>query len=307
MHRGDGWIFILNPVAGRHLSKGSNYSVSDRIKTYFPEALISTTADKGDATRIAQQAIEKAYTHIIAVGGDGTVHEIVQALAKNPGPTLGVIPCGTGNDYSSLLGQNTILDDSFWSSLNNATQRPVDIGRCNDIYFANGMGIGFDAQVAVEVNQPSFMRGKAMYWKVILKNLLFYRSQNMNMSRGAVYTQCRNFLITIAVGRRFGGGFTLTPRAWADDGLLDVCMVRNIPVWKRIYSLLKLQKGEHMEEPEVQYSQVEDLSLAFDRIVPAHLDGQVYYYQKYDIKVLKKHINVIYYPDGKHYFLNEGA
>lgn len=110
------------------------------------------------------------------------------------------------------------------------------------------------------------------------------------------------FINTISIGRRFAGGFYLTPKAIANDGLFDVCFVDKISVPTRLKILKMVPKGKHIFHKKVQYYQTENLLLEFNNEVPYHLDGELFFSKTFEINIEKQALNVIYNPRGKHFF-----
>ncbi len=127
----------------------------------------------------------------------------------------------------------------------------MDVGRCNGKYFINGMGLGFDAQVALDnyhmENGGGVRKGsKAKYTWHIVKNILFYKERPMRVTLEGRTVEQRSFLNTIANGRRLAGGIHITPKALADDGLLDVCMTDPLSVPMRFKELVSFQHQTHL-------------------------------------------------------------
>ena len=120
--------------------------------------------------------------------------------------------------------------------------------------FLNGMGLGFDAQVAAEnYSEAGKVKkgGKNKYIWHIIKTLLFFREKKMTVITGNGKHETDCFINTIAIGRRFAGGFFLTPKAIANDGLLDVCMIKKLSLFQRFGILLKVPKGTHITDKKV--------------------------------------------------------
>jgi diacylglycerol kinase family enzyme len=113
-------------------------------------------------------------------------------------------------------------------------------------------------------------------------------------------TDC--FINTIAIGRRFAGGFFLTPKAIANDGLLDVCMIKKLALLQRFSILLKVPEGKHISDKKVNYYQTSGLNLEFSEEVPYHVDGELHFSRKFDVSILPSALNTIYNPDGNHFF-----
>ena len=113
-------------------------------------------------------------------------------------------------------------------------------------------------------------------------------------------TDC--FINTIANGRRFAGGFFLTPEALADDGLLDICMIKRLSLPERFNILLKVPKGSHINDRRVNYYKTTAINIEFQSEVPFHVDGELNFASNFSIKVLPLALKMIFNPDGKHYF-----
>ena len=117
---------------------------------------------------------------------------------------------------------------------------------------------------------------------------------------GSHETDC--FINTIANGRRFAGGFFLTPKAIANDGLLDVCMIRRLSLRKDSQFCLKVPKGKHINDKRVNYYQTGSINLEFPEKVPFHVDGELYFSSKFEVGIIPRALKIIYNPDGNHFF-----
>lgn len=299
------WAFIVNPVAGNGAGLETVPLLREMISRHAIAAEIAMTENYGHATKLAAAFAERGFTNIIAVGGDGTFNETARALAGKQGITTGIIPAGTGNDFIQVLGFPDRFGDSDWEAFFRKATARIDAGYCNGRIFMNGMGLGFDAQVAAEnYTRPGEVKkgGKHKYIWHILKTLLFFREKKMIVLTpdGKLETDC--FINTVAIGRRFAGGFFLTPKALADDGLLDVCMIKKLTLPERLRILLMVPKGTHINDRRINYKQTPSLSLEFEGDVPFHLDGELFFGRHFDISIRPGAMNIIYNPDGKHFF-----
>jgi diacylglycerol kinase family enzyme len=182
----------------------------------------------------------------------------------------------------------------------------MDYGTCNGIPFLNGMGLGFDAEVAAKnyvAPGQTKMGGKGKYLKSILSTLFFYKEGVVSVKNGdgrEDITEC--FINTISIGRRYAGGFHLTPHAIGNDGLLDVCMIRKIGILKRLDIVAKVSKGAHTKDKVVNYYTTTDLVVDFKKEVPFHVDGEVFFASKFDVKIYAKEFPIIFNPEGPHFF-----
>jgi YegS/Rv2252/BmrU family lipid kinase len=239
------------------------------------------------------------------VGGDGTFNEIASRLINKKEVITGLIPAGTGNDFIQITGFPDRLAEKDWEAFFRKETMQMDAGICNDKYFFNGMGLGFDAQVAAQnYVEPGVVKkgGKSKYIWHILKVLLFYREKKMNVITpdGRYETDC--FMNTVAIGRRFAGGFLLTPKAIANDGLLDVCSIKKLSLFHRLRILLMVPEGNHIRDRRITYHQVSDLKLEFPEEVPFHVDGELNFAKSFNIELVPAALNIIYNPEGNHFF-----
>jgi diacylglycerol kinase (ATP) len=300
------WVFIINPISGNGSSKIILPKLEEMIKKHDIDAELVFTERRGHATEISEKYSNAGFTYIIGVGGDGTINEIARPLINRKDITIGLIPAGTGNDFIQIPGFPNRFEEADWETFFKIQTIRMDVGSVNWKIFLNGMGLGFDAEVAAqnytksgEVKEGGF---KYRYVWHIVKTLLFFKEKRMiaKSSTGKTETDC--FINTIAIGRRFAGGFLLTPGALANDGLLDVCMIKRLTLPQRFGILLKVPKGEHVTDKKVNYYKTPGTSLEFTEKVPFHVDGELFFSKEFDVKILPEALNIIYNPDGNHFF-----
>jgi diacylglycerol kinase (ATP) len=299
------WVFIVNPIAGSGHATTLIPKIEEEIRKHRINANIEQTQHKGHATSIALAYLQKGTKYIVAVGGDGTLNEIAKALVGNSNVVLGIIPAGTGNDFIQILGFPNRFEEKHWEVFFNANCIEMDAGSCNNLPYFNGMGLGFDAEVAAQNYSPNGevkKGGKGKYWWHIIKTLLFYREHKMTIINNGSSKSENCFINTISNGRRFAGDFLLTPKAIANDGLLDICAVDKLNLFQRFSLLLKVPKGEHLNVKKVNYYRVSEITIDFKQEVPFHVDGELFFSSKFEVKVLPKAVKVIYNPQGNHFF-----
>jgi diacylglycerol kinase (ATP) len=305
MDQGKKWVFIINPVAG----SGYGLTLIDKIKEMILKhglnAEMIQTERKGHATDLAQRYADNGYTYIIGVGGDGTLNEIARPLLKRKDIVIGLIAAGTGNDFIQIAGFPDRFEESDWEVFFRADVIKMDVGQCNGKIFLNGLGLGFDAQVAAEnyTEEGEAKEGwKYRYIWHIIKTLFFFREKRMTVvANGSTHeTDC--FINTVANGRRFAGSFFLTPNALANDGLLDVCSIKRLNLLQRIRLLMMVPGGTHIYDKKVNYFQTDKLVLEFPSKVPFHVDGEIFYDTHFEVSIMPEAVNLIYNPERKHFF-----
>jgi len=299
------WAFIVNPIAGNGDGERIIPELKENMKQYDIRGDLLLTERPGHAAELASQCAEKGYRYIIAVGGDGTMNEVGRALLEKEDIVTGIVPAGTGNDFVQILGYPDRFTDAHWKTLFQAHVTQMDYGTCNGIPFLNGMGLGFDAEVAAKnyvAPGETKMGGKGKYLRAILGTLFFFREYQVTITMNGNTVQTPCFINTISNGRRYAGGFYLTPLAIANDGLLDVCMIDRLNLLRRLEILLKVPKGAHVGHRKVNYDTTEHVYVDFGKEVPFHVDGEVFRASSFDVKIHPEKIPIIYNPNGNHYF-----
>lgn len=299
------WVFIVNPVAGNGYANTLADKIREMIAIYGLDADLVFTERKGHATELSESYASKGYNYIIGVGGDGTMNEIAAPLVSREGITIGLIAGGTGNDFTQVTGFPDRFEQKDWDMFFKGNVIEMDAGICNGKIILNGMGLGFDAKVASENYTESGEvkpGGKLKYIWHILKTLLFYKEQKMKMTcNGSTYeTDC--FMNTVANGRRFAGAFNLTPKAMANDSLLDICAIKRLSLFQRLRILTMVPSGSHINDQRVDYYQADKLSIEFPSAVPYHVDGELFFDSNFEIGVLPRAFRIIYNPDGTNFF-----
>jgi diacylglycerol kinase (ATP) len=300
------WCFIVNPTAGGGAGKLVVTELAKQISKRSLDATILLTERHDHAIELSKRSLENGYTHIIAVGGDGTMNEVARPLIGQEKVITGLIPAGTGNDFVQILGFPDRFSDIHWEIFFKQTTIHMDAGQVNGLYFLNGMGLGFDAQVAaenyVEPGQVANSSGKGKYIWHIVKTLLFYREGPVTITSRNQTQETDCFINTISNGRRFAGSFFLTPAAIANDGLLDVCMIRKLNLLQRFKILSMVPKGTHIHDKKVDYYQTEKLKVDFGKKVPYHVDGELYFDTTFKVSIVPSALRIIYNSEGKHFF-----
>ncbi len=176
------WVFIINPIAGNGFAISLVDKLKEMVRKYDLRAEMVYTAKKGHATTLSSQYAENGYSYIIGVGGDGTINEIAAPLISKKNVVTGLIAGGTGNDFIQITGFPDRFEEKDWEMFFKLNVIPMDVGQCNGKIFLNGMGLGFDAQVAAEnYTEPGEVKrgGKNKYIWHILKTLLFFKEKKM--------------------------------------------------------------------------------------------------------------------------------
>lgn len=232
------------------------------------------------------------FDQVWITGGDGTVNYFVNRYNDIKKP-LCIFNGGTGNDFYALLYGKTTTEAQLNHVLH-STPKPIDAGRCNERYFLNGVGIGFEGAVAKSLQGVNKFGGKTSFMLAILKHILFYNEQDYTISSAEKTVAGKFLMISIANGTRYGGGFYVAPMAKADDGLLDANLVKPLSPVKRLRYLPVIEKGKHLHLPFIDYYNTRKIIIKSNRVMQAHLDGEYLESNAFNIEILPAHFNFIF-------------
>jgi diacylglycerol kinase (ATP) len=274
---------IFNPIA----NLGRAWPVAASLRPIVHElggADWSGTVYPTHATELARQAAEDGYEVVVAMGGDGTVHEVVNGLMQVPAerrPRLGVVPIGSGNDFAYALGISTDPEVALRQALAGKPLR-LDVGVACDAsgereYWANTIGIGFDTVVTIRSRKVPIVQGFAIYFAAVLQTIAFnYVNFRLQIKTEQATWTDSLLMLVLCNGKREGGGFHVAPGASVNDGRLDYIGVKSVSVPRMLATIPYFLKGTAAQLPYVCTGTFEHMELTSDRPMYVHMDGEVY-------------------------------
>jgi YegS/Rv2252/BmrU family lipid kinase len=268
-------LCILNPIAG---GGRTAERVVSAIHSTFQETdtlyEIVTTHKKGDATALARKAVKEDYTHVVAIGGDGTVNEVATGLVGTQ-TTLGVIPVGSGNGLARGLRIPLNFQQACRVVLRGKSKK-FDVGQVDDRYFFSTSGIGFDAHVGKHYDEKSsgHSRGLLPYAQIAATEYFNYIPQEVVVHCNEEQFTYTPFILTVANFEQYGGGAIIAPGAIPDDGLFDVSIIPRSSVLQLINHLPKLFLGEIDTFPHFITHKTNALTITRHAPGPVHVDGE---------------------------------
>ncbi|HHY38942.1 MAG TPA: diacylglycerol kinase family lipid kinase [Clostridia bacterium] len=294
--------FIVNPTAGL----GRSLVLWRKIERYLVNSLpagtvqVAYTEGPGHATELALNRVEQGFDRVVAVGGDGTVQEVANALVMNgKSPALGVIPAGKGNDFARSLGMPN-SPRAIVEALKTDATRVLDLGwistSTGSRYFVNMVGIGFDGAVAREVSMYRHGLGaKTAYLRGIIRVLGSYRLPYVSVVSDSITIEGKSLLLAVGNTPYCARGIKLVPMAKPDDGKLSICWCGDIRPLHVLFLLPKAFKGKHITHPKVICGDVRELTVVSrdDEDVWIHADGEVVGTLPATIKVIPGAIRVL--------------
>lgn len=262
---------ILNPRAGRR-ERDVEQVLAAASELGWQLKIIETTA-RGHATQLAAEAAERGERMVLIGGGDGTMNEVIQALAGT-GTAVGAIPFGTMNVWVRELGVSLDPAEATRQLLTGQIRR-IDLGRVNGRYFLLMAGIGFDAEAIHALGDTS--RGRFRAWTFFLTGALAAirtHGQRVRIRADQEHFETNAALVTVGNTRLWAGAVQITHHASATDGLLDVCIFPGRSLLTKVWYLALVLIGRHDDHPDVTYRQVRELYVAARPPIPLQLDGE---------------------------------
>lgn len=275
------WLAIINPAAGRGRAARLWPRYAAALAARGINIELQATAGAGDASRIARAAVAAGGVRILCVGGDGTVHEVLNGLRDTTvRVTLAVAACGTGNDWARgqaipreprafaamLAAGRTLAHDVGVIEFEGKGGREVR-------HFLNLAGVGYDAYVLEHL--PSRGPRALAYLAAVAAGLMRYRPPLTQVTAGDERFGGRYFATFAALGRYAGGGMQFAPRARADDGLVDLVTIDHLGVLSTLRRLPSIYDGRLLDDPAVLWRQVAALSIETDPPARVQADGQL--------------------------------
>ncbi|MEW6178906.1 MAG: diacylglycerol kinase family protein [Chloroflexota bacterium] len=274
---------LCNP----HANQGKAAAVAARLQQIAPPAARLEwvfTAYPRHAVELAGQIAARGCRKLIAMGGDGTVHEVVNGIMHLPPekrPLMGIIPVGSGNDLAGSLNIPADPVEALRLALD-GSMGEMDIARIEDDggraeYWTNTLGIGFDAVVNIRARTIRWVRGFLIYFFSALQTILFNHTPlGLQAVQDGKRWQERLLMLTLCNGRREGGAFWVAPQASPHDGKLDYLGIRQISRLQMFYTIPCVMQGTHTRLPYACHGQFQTLELTSDHPLSIHTDGEIY-------------------------------
>ncbi len=283
---------ILNPQA----DQGRGQKHADKIAALaqpYGGLQVVQPRSAAETRQCAWQAAHEGFDVVVAAGGDGTVHDVVnglaQARAEGIDVALGVIPIGSGNDFAYANG---LLVDVPTAVARIFTGQPrlIDLALIEDdkgrsALFDNNFGLGFDATVVIETQKIKRVRGFLMYLLAVLRTIAYYYDRPQVTLTFDDEEVTQNILfVAVGIGPRGGGGFLLLPDAKNNDGLLDSCTVNPISRLRMLQLMPKTFNGSHVSADCLTIRRNHRLVIQSQTPMPIHIDGEVFAYLQDEVR-----------------------
>ncbi len=301
-------FIILNPIAGQGNAARLWQALEPGLHAGGLAFDLARTTRPHEAATWAEHAVQSGYAMVLAVGGDGTINEIVNGMMRAANAvsacTLGVIPLGSGNDFIKTLKlghdwrvsvQHILAGATRWVDVGQAVCDQPAPGFTREFYFVNSLNLGFGAHAALHAHDFTFLTGLPMYLAAVFKTLVRYSVPRVQVDLDGRHLTQTSTMISVSNGRWIGGGFMIAPEACNDDGLFDVIIGDGLNR-RGILSLLpKVMRGTHLTDPRVKFSRAAHIVIESPDALVIEADGEIPFLNAHrvEIQVLPKRLRVI--------------
>jgi diacylglycerol kinase (ATP) len=254
---------FINPLAG----KGKAIKIAAAVKQRLQAENMKFTAF--EKWPVDFPLVTEAWI----IGGDGTLNYFINFYKEVTVPLV-IFKGGTGNDFAWKLYGNSSLEQQLDCVLT-ADAKTVDAGLCNDKFYLNSVGVGFDGEVLQSMGSIRFLGGHFGYLWVVIKKIFSFREYSFTIKLAQETLQDKYLIVAVNNSSRTGGGFMVSPKASVSDGLLDMILCKKLGILKRLKVLPVIEKGNHLDKPYITYQQHTAVTIICEKEVFAQLDGEL--------------------------------
>ncbi|WML42771.1 diacylglycerol kinase [Neobacillus sp. PS3-40] len=266
---------IYNPTSGREILKRNLPEILEKLEVAGYETSCHATTCAGDAIKAARLAVDRRYDIVIAAGGDGTIHEVVNGLAEQEyRPKMGIIPAGTTNDFARALQIPRDIGTAV-DIITKGDTIPVDIGKINDKYFINIAGGGRITELTYEVpSRLKTMLGQLAYYLKGMEMIPSIKASEVSIEYDGKLFEGEAMLFLVGLTNSIGGFEKLAPDSSINDGLFSLLILKKINLADFIRVSTLALRGEHIHDPNVIYTQANHIKVYSSEKVQLNLDGE---------------------------------
>lgn len=277
-------LFVINPAAGKGRGIKEIPRIQERFKEFDYEIILSKEAN--GITKMVQEELKKNYTDIIAVGGDGTLGEVINGVMGKD-VTVGVLPLGSGNDFIKTLGLSEGFEERLLAIKKGATKE-LYVPSVNNHYFVNVLGWGVDTEIIKEKNKNIIREGRLNYLFSTFKMLFIYKPKEVTFSIDEkVYTK-EVYLVAVGNGQYVGNGMKICPGGNPEEKELEICVVEKMPLRTLLRHFPKIFKGTHGSVKGIQILKGKRILVQFPKATMIQEDGTLRQVDALDLRKEKK-------------------
>jgi diacylglycerol kinase (ATP) len=266
------WLLVINP----HSGNGRGASVAARVISYLSQNQVEyrslAAPSAGELSRLlANEVIAESIQGVIAVGGDGLAHLVMQVCVPRHIP-FAVVPAGTGNDFVRTLGWSLDEIEPLLHRVMNTESKPIDLGNVDSEWIGAILSTGFDSVVNDRSNRLSWPKGPQRYNLAIALELASFKPIEYEITCDGKTFVTEAMLVAIGNGTSYGGGMNVCPQAQMHDGLFDIVILEPVSKVEFVRVFPKVYSGAHISHPRVKSLRATKVAISADAI--AYADGE---------------------------------
>jgi diacylglycerol kinase (ATP) len=273
---------LINPAAGRGRAKKAFPAIAREMKNLSLDFEHRFSAGPGHIEELTREAVGRGSDLVVACGGDGTIHEVINGVGGRPA-TVGIIPCGTGDDLAKNLGIPRDIPGACRSLAAGFVKR-FDMIRAGKKVYACVAGAGFDSMVNKTANEGvRFLKGTSVYIYSVFRTLYAFKPLEMSLCGDDFSYDGKVMFVVAANATSYGGGMKVTPMAVMDDGLMDVLIIKEMSRFQVLNLFPKVFSGKHYPHPKIEHHRTSTLTISSPE--PLELFGDGEYIQALPVKL----------------------
>lgn len=254
-------ILAINPVSGRGRARKKALIAKDYFNLLGIRVILLEGHSLDDFREKLIELLEhETISGVVAFGGDGFIHEIIQHIVPRDIP-LGIIPCGTGNDFARSIGVYKLSLTQQMDLIAHSDSRAIDLGRVEKTWFAAILSSGFDALVNERANVMQWPKGRMRYNIAMIEKIIQLRAHSYRIRLDRDHIDVEATLVTVANGPSYGGGMNVCPDAKLTDGLFDVMVVGKVSRTELLKVFPKVYSGRHVGHPAVTFYRCREIEI----------------------------------------------
>jgi diacylglycerol kinase (ATP) len=266
------WLVAINP----HSGNGRGAEIATVVTDYLHQREVRYHAVAASSARelsrqLAAELDRNIYSGLIAVGGDGLAHLILQLCVPRNVP-FAIIPAGTGNDFVRTLGWSLDNPATILDRVLDSEPTPIDLGNVDSEWFGAILSTGFDSVVNERANQLSWPKGPQRYNLAIALELARFKPIEYEITCDTKTFKTKAMLVAIGNGKSYGGGMNICPQAQLHDGLFDVVILEPVSTLEFIKTFPKVYSGSHLTHPAVKTMRANKVHI--NALAVAYADGE---------------------------------
>ena len=266
------WLVAINP----HSGNGRGESIAARVTQYLTQKSISyravaapTAAQLSDDLR--REVSMNQYQGVIAVGGDGLAHLVLQVCVPALIP-FAIVPAGTGNDFVRTLGWNLENIEQFLEKVVTTEPKPIDLGNVDSEWFGAILSTGFDSVVNERANSLPWPKGPQRYNLAIAMELPRFRPIEYEITCDGKCFKTEAMLVAVGNGKSYGGGMNICPQAQMHDGLFDLVILEPVSKFEFLKTFPRVYSGSHLSHSKVKTMRGSKITINAQAV--AYADGE---------------------------------